>query len=201
MRGIFKSELAENMDLMKQLGLIVSVLLLFGVGIASAFVMAGLTADQQVQPPVAAVGETAMVMVMLSYSGSDITQVTVTPGFTPGIIADSGAQMADLGPGGQQIISYPIRAEDSGSYWIASLISYTDDGVVRQLSKESPFTATGKPGGQQAQPWSGPVAIQPASMVLQIPGGNESVAPDALSPADMIMQPANGSIQFAGLPS
>ncbi len=131
---------------MKQLGISVTILLLFEIWITGGLVSASeLTADQQVQPSTAAVGETAMVTLMLSYSGNNGTQVTVTPGFTPGVLADSGSQTELLSPGSQQMISYPIRAERSGSYWITSLISYTDDGAMRQLSKESPFTATGGP--------------------------------------------------------
>jgi hypothetical protein len=126
----------KNRDPMKQLGILVPILLLMGVGITCGLAAAAqLTADQQVRPPIAAVGETAMVTVMLSYSGDSGVQVEVTPGFTSGIIADSSAQMAELYPGSPQIISYPIRAENSGSYWITTLISYTDEGVVRRLSK------------------------------------------------------------------
>jgi hypothetical protein len=140
---------------MKQLGKSVPILLLCGIWIISGLVAASeLTADQQVQPSTAAVGETAMVTLMLSYSGNNGTQVTVTPGFTPGVLADSGSQAELLSPGSQQMISYPIRAERSGSYWITSLVSYTDNGAMRQLSKESPFTATGGPS-QPEQPGSG----------------------------------------------
>jgi uncharacterized protein (DUF58 family) len=150
---------------MKQLGISVPILLFFGIWIISGLVAASeLTADQQVQPSTAAVGETAMVTLMLSYSGNNGTQVTVTPGFTPGVLADSGPQTNLLSQGSQQMISYPIRAERSGSYWITSLISYTDDGAARQLSKESPFTATGGPS-QPEQPRSPAGTSQPASDV------------------------------------
>ncbi len=121
----------------------VPILLLFGIGIiighATAF---ELTADQQVQPSTIAVGETAMVTLILSYNGNDGIQVTITPGFASGISADSGTKTAFLSPGGHQEISYPIRAERSGSYWITSIISYTDAGSMRQLSKESHLTVT-----------------------------------------------------------
>lgn len=148
---------------MKQLGISVTILLLLGMVITSGLVAASeLTADQQVQPSTAAVGETAMVTLMLSYSGNNGTQVTVTPGFTPGILVDSGSQTELLAPGTQQMISYPIRAEKSGSYWITSFVSYTDDGTVRQLDKESPFTATGGPSQpEQQQPGSAPIPSQP----------------------------------------
>jgi hypothetical protein len=156
----------ENKELMKQLGISVTILLLFGMCITIGFAAAAeLTADQQVQPSTAAVGETAMVTLMLSYNGNNGTQVTVTPGFTPGISADSGPQTDLLAPGSQQMISYPIRAERSGSYWITSLISYTDDGAMRQLSKESPFTAMGGPSQPEQQPGSAPIPSQPVPTV------------------------------------
>ncbi|MFB3764324.1 MAG: hypothetical protein ACE14P_03640 [Methanotrichaceae archaeon] len=121
-----------------------SILLLCGIGAiigqAAAF---ELTANQQVQPSTVTVGGTATVILMLSYSGNGDIQVTVTPGFTPGISADSGAQTVFLSPGSRQTISYPIRAEKSGSFWITSIISYTDAGSARQLSKESRLTVTG----------------------------------------------------------
>ena len=121
----------------------VPILLLVGIGIFSGYAAAfELTADQQVQPSTAAVGESAMVILVLSYNGNDGIQVTVTPGFTPGLSADSGNPTAFLSPGSQQTISYHIKAEKSGSYWITSTISYTDAGSMRQLSKESPFTVT-----------------------------------------------------------
>jgi hypothetical protein len=192
----------KNRDPMKQLGILVPILLLLGVGIACGpAASAQLMADQQVQPPIAAVEETAMVNVMLSYSGNEAVQVVVTPGFTPGIVADSDAQMADLYPGSPQIIRYPIRAEDSGSYWITSLISYTDEGVVRRLSKESPFTVTGGPSGQPEHPSDVPTPIVPAPIVSK-PGGNDS-APSGEPPLPPVDTPApsvNDSVQAGSLP-
>jgi hypothetical protein len=176
MRGTFKSGPVKNKDLMMQLGKLVPILLLFGTWFISGLVTAAeLTADQQVQPSTAAVGETAMVTIMLSYSGNNGTQVTVTPGFTPGVLVGSGSQTELLYPGSLQMISYPIRAEWRGSYWISSLISYTDDGAVRQLSKESSFTATGGPS-QPEQPGGAPGPSQPAhpSLVNASPSGVES---------------------------
>ena len=129
---------------MSQLRLSVSILLLFWIGAiigqAAAF---ELTANQQVQPSTVPVGGTATVTLTLSYSGNEGIQVTVTPGFTSGVSADSGAQTVFLTPGSQQTISYPISAERSGSYWITSIISYNDGGSTRELSKESRFTVTG----------------------------------------------------------
>lgn len=179
---------------MKQLGISVIILLLLEIWITGGLVSAAeLTADQQVQPSTAAVGETAMVTLMLSYSGNNGTQVTVMPGFTPGVSADSGSQSELLSPGSQQMISYPIRAERSGSYWVTSLISYTDDGAVRQLSKESPFTATGgpiqpeqpgsavspsQPGTSQPVPaMPGPLQVNPAP-IGNGPNGNGSMPPE-----------------------
>jgi hypothetical protein len=162
---------------MKQLGISVPILLFFGIWIIGGLVTASeLTADQQVQPSTAAVGETAMVTLMLSYSGNSGTQVTVTPGSTPGILADSGPQTDILSPGGQQMISYPIRAEKSGSFWITSLISYTDDGAVRQLSKESQFTAIGEPS-QPEKPKG--------------PAGRSQTTPDVPAPVHVDPAPNN----------
>ncbi len=129
---------------MSQVGVSVPILLLIGIGIISGQAAAfALTANQQVQPSTVAVGETATVNLMLSYNGDDGIQVTVTPGFTPGVSADSGAKTVFLSPGSQQTISYPIVAEKSGTYWVTSTISYADGGSMRQLSKESRFTVTG----------------------------------------------------------
>ena len=177
---------------MKQLGISVTILLLFEIWITGGLVSAAeLTADQQVQPSTAAVGETAMVTLMLSYSGNNGTQVTVMPGFTPGVSADSGSQTELLSPGSQQMISYPIRAERSGSYWITSLISYTDDGAMRQLSKESPFTATGGPI-QPEQPGSPLGPSQPAPAMP---------APVHVNPAPIDNGPnGNGPIDNGSVP-
>ena len=182
-----------------QLGKLVPILLLFGIWFTSGLVAATeLTADQQVQPSTAAVGETAMVTLMLSYSGNNGTQVTVTPGFTPGVSVGSGSQTELLSPGSQQLISYPISAKRSGSYWITSLISYTDDGTVRQLSKESPFTATGGPS-QPEGPGGAPGSSEPAPLAPEplkpVPSGVESSPPSQISelPAGKPLAPGNGS--------
>lgn len=182
-------------------------ILLFGIWITGGLVSAAeLTADQQVQPSTATVGETAMVTLVLSYNGNNGTQVTVTPGVPPGIMADSGPQTDTLAPGSQQMISYPIRAERSGSYWITSLISYTDDGALRQLSKESPFTATGGPIQPEQQPGSAPGPSQPVpALPVHVeptpidngPNGNGPIdngpVPPEHSPApsEPVEQPAN----------
>ena len=136
-----------------------------------------LTTEQEVQPSVIAVGGNAMVTVMLSYSGDEALQVMVTPGYTPGIMATSGAQTAELYPGSQQIIQYPIIADRSGSYWITSLISYMDEGISRQLGKESPLTVTGGQGGQQEPPLNVTPPIAPGPIGSN-PGDGGSAMPD-----------------------
>ena len=180
-----------------QLGKLVPILLLFGIWFTSGLVAAAeLTADQQVQPSTAAVGETAMVTLMLSYSGDNGTQVTVTPGFAPGVSVGSGSQTELLSPESQQLISYPISAERSGSYWITTLISYIDDGTVRHLSKESPFTAIGGPR-QPEGPGGAPGPSQPAppSLVNASPSGGESSPPAQVPepPAGNPFAPSSGS--------
>jgi hypothetical protein len=195
MRGTFKSGWRENKDPMKQLGKLMPILLLLGVGIACGLATASqLTAEQYVQPSVAAVEETAMVTIMLSYSGNEALEVMITPGYIPGIVADSGAQTTELYPGSQQMIRYPIRAERSGSYWITSLISYTDEGIVRRLSKESPFTVTGGPSGQPEPPSVVPAPIMPGPIGSNPEGGNLST-PDQvpLPPPDAPAPSANDS--------
>jgi hypothetical protein len=192
MRGTFKSGWRENTDPMKQLGILVPILLILGVGIACGLASASqLTADQDIQPSIAAVGETAMVSVMLFYSGNGSVEVMVTPGYTPGIVADSGAQMTELYPGSQQMIRYPIRAEMSGSYWITSLISYADEGIVRRLSKESPFTATSGPGSGPGHLGDASASTSPGAIGSN-PDGNCS-APLDQPP----LQPPNGTAPFA----
>ncbi|VVB66837.1 Uncharacterised protein [uncultured archaeon] len=131
---------------MKHLG-IVPILLLVGLWIASGPATAELTARQQINPSQAAVGETVMVTVMLTYNGADSTQATVTPNPPPGIVSDSpGGLSADLRPGVTEPIGYPIRAEQSGTYWIESQITYTEEGTLRNLRLETPFTAIGSVG-------------------------------------------------------
>jgi uncharacterized protein (DUF58 family) len=128
---------------MKHLG-IVPILLLMGLWIISGPSMAELTATQQINPPQAAVGETVMVTVMLTYNGANAMQTMVTPNPPFGIVSDySGDLSADLYPGVTEPISYPIRAEQSGTYWIASQIAYSEGGRNLNLRLETPFTAIG----------------------------------------------------------
>jgi hypothetical protein len=143
---------------MKHLG-ILPILLLLGVGITSGPVAAELTAYQTV-PPLAAVGETVQVTVMLAYNGINNTQVTVTPGLPLGVVTDlPGGQSTQLYPGAPAPISYPIRAVQSGTYTIVSQISYAEDGTWRELLLEAPFTAEGE------------IAPPPQEEFSTIPGG------------------------------
>lgn len=134
----------KNKKPMKQLGSIVPVLLLLGVGITSGLASAELTASQQVQPQIAAVGETATVTLTLAYAGGNATQIMVVPILPPGIVSDMpGTKSASLNSGSSLPISYPIRAVASGSYLITSKISYTEETAARRLNMVSEFTATG----------------------------------------------------------
>lgn len=110
---------------------------------------AQLTAGQSV-PPSVNVGENAMVTVTLTYYGSDATQAIITPGLPPGIeTSNPEGQTAQLYPGITAPISYPIRAVQSGTYIVASHVSYSEDGTWRNLRLESPVTAIGQPMPQQ----------------------------------------------------
>jgi hypothetical protein len=143
---------------MKHLGL-VPIILLIGMGLFYGPVAAELTAYQQV-PSQATVGETVMVTVMLTYNGVNSTQALITPTLPTGVVTDSGVQTAELYPGALQPISYPIRPEQSGMYWIVSQIAYAEDGSWHNLRLEAPFDAiSGAPLEPQPMPGE------------QIPGG------------------------------
>jgi len=132
------------MSLMKQLRVIVPILLLLGLGTTSMLAAAELTASQSLDRSVASVGEPVNVIVVLSNNGADVSQVTVTPGYSPGIAVDSPVmQSIELYPGTTSTVSYPIRAEQSGDYLTSSLISYTDEGMERQLNMVSRLTVAG----------------------------------------------------------
>ncbi len=152
------------------MGSLVPILLLLGVGITSGLATAELTASQQVQPAMAAVGETATVTLTLTYNGGNTAQVTVTASLPGGVVTDQpGAQTASLYPGSSVPISYPIRAVQSGNYLITSLISYTEEGAPRELRMGSEFSATGgstptgtpaaQPSAPQTMPGSGPSTV------------------------------------------
>ncbi len=149
---------------MKHLG-IVPILLLLGVGFPSGPAMAELTASQQVPSPVA-VGETVMVTVMLTYNGVNSTEAVVTPSLPAGVVSDAGSQAAELYPGALEPIGYPIRAEQSGTYWIVSQIAYAEDGSWHNLQLEAPFTAIGS-----AAPEPQPQPMAPQASFGESPGG------------------------------
>ncbi len=133
------------------------ILLLLGMGITSGPVAAELTASQYV-PLTASVGETVMVTVTLTSSGSNSTPVVVTPSLPVGVETDSpGGRASQLYPGIPSPISYPIRAVQSGTYLLSSQVAYSEEGIWRNLRLESPFTAI---GGQSPQPGAEP---QPGS--------------------------------------
>ena len=145
---------------MKHLGLMHILLLFLGAGLFLGSATAELTASQDV-PPTANVGENVMVTVMLTYSGSNATQASITPGLSSGLETNFPGGQTELYPGISAPISYPIRAVQSGTYLVASQVSYSEEGMWRNLRLESPFTATGQlqPGGQQPNPGQGvPVA-------------------------------------------
>jgi hypothetical protein len=165
MTGIFKSRLLKNNEPMKHLGLL-PIILLLGTGFISGMAAAELTASQQVPSP-AAVGETVMVTVLLTYNGANSTLAVITPSLPSGVVSDApGSQTTELYPGALAPVSYPIRAEQSGTYWIVSQIAYDENGIWRRLRLESPFTAT---GGVRPEPQSVPGGISTPGQ--QPPGG------------------------------
>jgi len=182
---------------MKHLGL-VPIILLMGMWIIGGATEGQLTASQQVPSP-ATVGETVMVTVMLTYNGDNSTEAVVTPSLPSGVVSDMpGSQTTELYPGSLSPVSYPIRAEQSGTYWIVSQIAYAESGTWRRLRLEAPFTATGEsasnPGGSQygnppqggSSPWNPvPGTSSPGGMS---PSGDEnpgSTAPGETSPGGM----------------
>jgi len=180
---------------MKHLGL-VHILLLLGVGLLLGPAVAELTAYQNLMPS-AEVGQMVTVTVSLTYNGLNSTQAMVTPSLPPGVVANAGGQSTELYPGVTQQISYPLTAQQSGTYLIVSEISYAEDGTWRNLRLEEPFTATAS-AVPQPQPMPGvttpdnvgpngtnPMGADPFAMP---PGG---VLPDGVSPRDT--QPANGT--------
>jgi hypothetical protein len=192
MTGIFKSRRQNNRDPMKHLGL-VHILLLLGVGLLLGPAVAELTAYQNLMPS-AEVGQMVTVTVSLTYNGLNSTQAMVTPSLPPGVVANAGGQSTELYPGVMQQISYPLTAQQSGTYLIVSEISYAEDGTWRNLRLEAPFTASAVPE-PQPQPGSGeitsglgpngtnPMGADPFAMPLGdvLPGG---VSPLPAQPAN-----------------
>lgn len=150
---------------MKHLGL-VHIILLLGVGVLISGTAGGqLTAYQNLIPS-AEVGQMVTVTVSLTYNGFNSTEAVVTPSLPSGVVANGGGQSIELDPGVTQQISYPLTAEQSGSYWIVSDISYAEGGAWRSLRLEAPFTATASAQSEQqpypvGEPSSGGPVVYP----------------------------------------
>lgn len=180
---------------MKHFGL-VHILLLLGVGLFLGSAMAELTAYQNLMPT-AEVGQMVTVTVSLTYNGMNSTQATVTPSLPPGVVANAGGQSTELYPGVTQMISYPLTAQQSGTYWIVSEISYGEDGTWRNLRLEAPFTATASVVPEpEPQPGSG--EIEPGAEPGAGPNGTDPMAADPFAmplggvlPGEVSPQPAN----------
>lgn len=144
---------------MKHLGLVHITLILVAAAllIGAAAGGNGLTAYQSLMPSSAEVGQMANVIVSLTNNGQNPIPATVTPRLPPGVVANMGGQSLELYPGQTQQVSYPITAQQSGSYWITSVISYSEDGYPYNLMYDSPFTAT------EPVPVSPPDQIHPAA--------------------------------------
>jgi hypothetical protein len=203
MTGIFKSRWQDNRDPMKYLGL-GHILLLVGVGLLLGSAAAELTAYPNPIPP-AEVGQMVTVTVSLTYNGQTPTQAVVTPILPFGVVANAGGQSTQLYPGVTQQISYPLTAEQSGNYWIVSDISYAEDGTMRNLRLEAPFTAIDsavpepKPGEQTpgAGPdGSNPMGTDPFAMPPEIPPGGD--LPGGVSPPNL--PPDNNGTGDRGFP-
>lgn len=184
MTGIFKSCRQNNSDPMKHLGL-VRILLLLGVGLLLLGPAAAeLTAFQNLISS-AEVGQMVTVTVSLTYNGPNYTQASVTPSLPPGVVANGPGGSTQLYPGVTQQISYPFTAQQSGTYWIVSEITYSEDGTWRNLRLEDPFTATEVP-----QPPPMPEVTSP-----------DNVRPeDNRNPADPFATPAGGVPPEGGSP-
>ena len=175
MTGIFKSRWLNNKGPMKHLGL-GHILLLIGMGLLLGQAAAELTAFQSLTPS-GTVGQMVTVTVSLTYNGQTPTQAVVTPSLPFGVVANAGQQSTELYPGVTQQISYPLTAEQSGSYWIVSDINYAEGGAWRNLRLEAPFTAIDStPSAPQQSPMPGmtPGMGQDGSS----PGGSYTGGPD-----------------------
>ena len=144
---------------MKHLGLVhITLILVAGALLIYGPVAGnGLTAYQSLMPSSAEVGQMATVIVSLTNNGQNSIPATVTPSLPPGVVANMGGQSLELYPGQTQQVSYPITAQQSGSYWITSVISYSEDGYPYNLMYDSPFTAI------EPLPVSPPDQIDPAA--------------------------------------
>lgn len=167
---------------MKHLGLVhITLILVAGaLLIGTAAGGNGLTASQFLMPSSAEVGQMANVVVYLTYNGQNPIPVTVTPRLPPGVVANMGGQSLEIYPGQTQQVSYPITAQQSGSYWITSVISYSEDGYPRSpIMYDSPFTAT------EPLPVSPPDQFDPAAENPgSFPGPGGEPIPPYPGPAD-----------------
>jgi hypothetical protein len=178
MTGIFKSRWQNNRGPMKHLGL-GHILLFIVVGLLLGPASAELTAYQSLVP-LAEVGQMVTVTVSLTYNGPNSIEAVVVPNLPFGVVANAGSQSAQLYPGVMQQISYPLTAQQSGTYWIVSEISYAEDGTWRNLQLEAPFTATNS-AVSEPQP---------------TPGGQPGVGPDGSNPvgSDPFAKPPGGDL-------
>jgi hypothetical protein len=200
MTGIFKSRRQNNKDPMKHLGL-VHFLLLLGVGLLLLGpAVAQLTAYQNLMPS-AEVGEMVTVTVSLTYNGQNSTQAVVTPRPPPGVVANAGGQSTELYPMITQQISYPLMAQQSGTYMIVSDISWAEGGIWRNLRLIEPFTAIAsaepQPMPGETTPDVGPDGSNPTGEdPFPMPSGG--VLPDGVPPHDA--QPDNNGAPDSGSP-
>lgn len=133
---------------MKHLGL-VHFLLILGMGAVMSGTAGGmLTAYQSLMPPSTEVGQTATLIVYLTNNGPGSIQATVSP-YPPEVFANGGEQTLELYPGVTQQASYYLTPQQSGSYLIESIISYTENGAaMRSLRLQDAFTVTEPRSGQ-----------------------------------------------------
>ena len=136
---------------MKHLGL-VHFLLIMGMGALISGTAGGmLTAYQSLMPPSTEVGQTATLIVYLTNNGLGSIQATVSP-YPPEIFANGGEQTLEMFPGETQQASYFLTPQQSGSYLIESIISYTENGAaMRSLRLQDAFTVT-QPQSDQTGP-------------------------------------------------
>ncbi|HPM26337.1 MAG TPA: hypothetical protein PK602_06485 [Methanothrix sp.] len=183
---------------MKHLGLVhITLILVAGALLIGAAAGGnGLTAYQSLMPSSAEVGQMANVIVSLTNNGQNPIPATVTPRLPPGVVANMGGQSLELYPGQTQQVSYPITAQQSGSYWITSVISYSEDGYPYSLMYDSPFTATESVSSPQPGQIA-PAAENPGSF----PGPGREPVPDYPGPADPYgSEPPEGEMPGDDLP-